>query len=562
MTIEQELGGVVARAVSSALGVEVGDPQVRPSGNEKFGDYQTTVAMSLAKQVGRPPRDIAGEVVGALDAPEIVRLAEIAGPGFVNFHLADRALVDRVGRAAADDRAGAPRAERARKVVIDYSSPNVAKEMHVGHLRSTIIGDALARMHRFAGHDVVPQNHVGDWGTPFGMLLEEMAERPDADLRDLNEFYRSVRERFDADPEFAERARRRVVALQSGDAETRRLWDELVAESQRHFAVVYDLLGVGLTPEHTMGESAYNRWLQETVDELRENGIAREDQGAWIVTPEGFSGREGQPAVMIVQKSDGGFTYSATDLAAIRYRFRDLGADDALYVVGAPQAMHFAMVFQTAREAGWLGDGHRAVHVPFGSVLGEDGKMLRTRAGVPIKLVDLLEEAVERAARLVPEDAQDVARAVGIGSLKYADLVNDRERDYTFSWDRMLSLDGNTGVYLQYAVARIRSMLDKAGEPPAADPGAFAHPAERALALRIVAFPTALEKALEQYRPHILARALYDLAQAFSSFYEKCPVLRAEDDAVRALRLLLSRATENVLVTGLDMLGIETPRRL
>ena len=563
MTIEQELGGLVARAVSSALGVEVGDPQVRPSGNEKFGDYQTTVAMALAKQVGRPPRDIAGDLVKLLDDTAVVRSAEIAGPGFVNFHLADRALLDRVAAAAADpDRAAIPQAAEQRRVIVDYSSPNVAKEMHVGHLRSTIIGDALARMERFLGHEVIPENHIGDWGTPFGMLLEQIDEQPDVDLSDLNRFYKLVRERFDSDEEFAERARRRVVLLQSGDARTRELWDRLVEESERHFAVVYDLLGVGLTHEHTVGESFYNQWLDETVEELVALKLAREDQGALIVSPDGFTGREGQPAVMIVRKSDGGYTYAASDLAAIRHRVRDQQADDMLYVVGAPQAMHFAMVFATAREAGWLTGAHRAVHVPFGSVLGEDGKMLRTRAGVEVKLVDLLEEAVQRAAKLVPDDTQDVARAVGIGSLKYADLVNDRDRDYTFAWDRMLSLDGNTGVYLQYAVARIRSMLAKAGDAPDVRPAAFTHPAERALALRIVAFPTALEKAVEQYKPHVLARALYDLAQAFSSFYEKCPVLRAEDDATKALRIELSRATENVLVVGLDMLGIETPQRL
>ena len=565
MTIEQELGGVVARAVSSALGVEVGDPQVRPSGNEKFGDYQTTVAMSLAKEVGQPPRDIAQKVIDALTTNgSLIREAEIAGPGFVNFHLADQALVERVAMAAADDRAGVPRAETRRRVIVDYSSPNVAKEMHVGHLRSTIIGDALARMAEFLGHEVLRQNHIGDWGTPFGMLLEELAEHPDDDLSDLNEFYRQVRERFDSDAEFAERARKRVVALQSGDPETHKLWEGLVAESERHFEEVYSLLGVGLTHEHVMGESAYNRWLQETVDELRERGIAREDQGAWIVTPEGFTGREGQPAVMIVQKSDGGFTYAASDLAAIRHRLHDLEANDVFYVVGAPQSMHFAMLFQTAREAGWLTDEHRAVHVPFGSVLGEDNKMLRTRAGAPIKLIELLEEAVERASKLVEEADRDVARAVGIGSLKYADLVNDRERDYVFSWDRMLSLDGNTGVYLQYAVARIRSMLEKAGDVPDAPPPdtGLTHPAERALALRIVGFPTALAKAVESQRPHILARTLYDLAQAFSSFYEKCPVLKAEDEATRALRLVLSRATERTLVAGLAMLGIETPQRL
>jgi arginyl-tRNA synthetase len=351
--------------------------------------------------------------------------------------------------------------------------------------------------------------------------------------------------------------------LQSGDAATRELWEHLVAESESHFEQVYALLDVDLSHGDVMGESAYNHLLAETVEELKAKGIAREDDGAWIVTPEGFTGRDGGPAVLIVQKTDGGYTYAATDLAAIRYRFGELGADCSLYVVGAPQSMHFAMIFQTAREAGWLTDDKHAEHVPFGSVLGEDGKMLRTRAGDPIKLIDLLEEAIERASKLVEGADRDVAAAVGIGSLKYADLVNDRERDYTFSWDRMLSLDGNTGVYLQYAVARIRSMLDKAGEiDETVVPAAFAQPAERALALRIVGFPTALEKAVEASKPHILARALYDLAQAFSSFYEKCPVLRAPDEETKALRLILSRATERTLTAGLDLLGIQAPQRL
>ena len=572
-TIEHELGQLVTRAARSALGVDVDDPLVRPSGNEKFGDYQTTLAMSLAKEVGRPPREIADAVVDALDGGEIVSSASVAGPGFVNFELRDAWLLDRVREAADDERLGIPAATATRRVVVDYSAPNVAKEMHVGHLRSTIIGDALVRMLRFAGHEAIPQNHVGDWGTPFGMLLEEMADRglggPDLEISDLNAFYQEARSRFDGDPGFAQRARERVVKLQTGDPETRRLWDELVAESERHFMTVYDLLGVCLGPEDMAGESRYDSMLEETIEELRHKGLLKLDQGAWVVSPPGFTGREGQPAVLIVQKSDGGYTYAATDLAAVRYRFTELGATDALYVVGAPQSMHFAMVFATAETAGWIGPGKHAEHVPFGSVLGEDGKMLRTRSGEPIRLVDLLREAIERAERLVRERSgdelpADIARAVGVGSLKYADLVNDRERDYVFSWDRMLALDGNTGVYLQYAVARIRSMLERAGEDvPSEWPAdaAFTHPAERALALRVAAFPTALEKALGATKPHVLARQLYDVATSFSGFYENCPVLKAEGDT-RELRLMLSVATERTLATGLSLLGIDAPRRL
>jgi arginyl-tRNA synthetase len=329
---------------------------------------------------------------------------------------------------------------------------------------------------------------------------------------------------------------------------------------------------VQLGPDNMAGESTYNHLLDETVAELEEKGIAREDQGALVVSPEGFTGREGQPAVLIVRKTVGGYTYAATDLAAVRYRFQTLEATDALYVVGTPQSMHFAMVFAVAREAGWIPDGIGGpVHVPFGSVLGEDGKMLRTRSGDPIRLFDLVQEAIERAGALVeersPENASpEVARAVGVGSLKYADLVNDRERDYTFAWDRMLALDGNTGVYLQYAVARLRSMLERGGvesgsSPEIAAGTLFSHPAERALALRLVGLPTALERAVEASKPHVLARYLYEVSTTFSTFYEQCPVLKAEGD-VRALRLLLSAATERTLVTGLDMLGIETPRRL
>ncbi|WP_367128021.1 arginine--tRNA ligase [Saccharothrix sp. HUAS TT1] len=570
-----ELGLRVADALKAALDVDITPVEalIRPAAPGRGADYQCNVAMSLAKRLGRPPRDVAAALVEHLDAADLVEPPEVAGPGFVNLTLRRDWLQEHTSRLLGDDRLGVPEA-RPRRYAIDYSSPNVAKEMHVGHLRSTIIGDAVVRLLEFAGHEVIRHNHLGDWGTPFGMLIEHLVDlgwtSGEHSIGDLDGFYQQARKKFDADPAFADRARHRVVALQGGDEPTLALWRELVRESERHFATVYELLGVKLTDGDYYGESFYNPFLDEVVDELEAKGLTEVSDGAVCVFPPGFTNREGEPLPLIVRKSDGGYGYAGTDLATARYWTRDRGATDLLYLVGTPQAQHFRMVFAASRAAGWLDDDHRAAHIGFGSVLGEDGKILRTRAGGTVKLVDLLREAVDRAAAVVgerskqdPEGQGRVARAVGIGAVKYADLSGDREKDYVFAWDRMLAMEGNTSVYLQYANARVLSIVRRVGHD--AEPGTpvvLAEPAERALAVKVLQFPAALATATEEYAPHKLCTYLYETAVAFSAFYESCPIAQAEDDRTRRSRLVLARLTSRALTLGLSLLGIEAPDRM
>ncbi len=574
------LEAALRRAVGDAFPEAAdADPVVRPSSDPRFGDYQANGAMALGKRLGRPPREVAQAVAEHFDARGAgVDPPEVAGPGFLNLRLTAGWLSDRLNELAGDERLGISTAEHAERVVVDYSAPNVAKEMHVGHLRSTIIGDALVRLLAYLGHDVVRQNHVGDWGTPFGMLIEhllDLGEEEAADelsVGDLTAFYQEARKKFDADEGFAGRARRRVVLLQAGDTDTLRLWHLLVEESKRYFNVVYRRLGVLLADDDLAGESFYNDLLEPTCRELEERGIAVPSEGALCVFPPGFAGRDGRPMPLMLKKSDGGFGYDATDLAALRYRTRDLGATQVVYVVGAPQAQHLALVFAGAVMAGWLGGatGRRAVHVAFGSVLGADGRMLKTRTGASAKLIDLLDEAVDRAAAIVAERSElsaeeqaAVAEAVGIGGVKYADLANDRTRDYTFDYDRMLATDGNTGAYLQYAVARCRSILRKAAAE-AEVPGAVVvvEPAERALGLALLRLDAAVRAAAADLAPHRLSGHLFDLAQAFTSFYDACPVLKATDETTRASRLTLCRLTADALALGLGLLGIHAPDRM
>jgi arginyl-tRNA synthetase len=447
--------------------------------------------------------------------------------------------------------------------------------MHVGHLRTTIIGDSINRLLRFRGEHVIPQNHIGDWGTPLGMLLEHLLDEEHSqgagtEIGELTEFYQAARGKFDSDPEFQQRARLRVVALQAGDDATLELWHDLIEKSMRYVDRLYDLLGVLLTPADVAAESFYNPMLADVAAELESRGLARIVDGALMAFPPGFTGRDGRPVPLIVRKSDGGYTYDTTDLAAIRYRARDLHADDILYVVGAPQRLHFEMVFAMAREAGWLAPETRAVHVAFGQVLDRDGKRFRTREGESIRLIELVEEAVDRAAAVVAErseltedERRSVARAVGVGAVKYADLSGDRIKDYVFDWDRMLAMDGNTSVYLQYANARVRSVVRRAGgEAPAGAPIVLQEPAERALALALAQFPTAVESTIAHLQPHRLCTYLYDTAVAFSTFYEKCSILSADTAELRASRLVLCELTSKVMVRGLDLLGIEAPDRL
>ncbi len=569
-------------AMESALGAEFrdADPVLRPSASPQFGDYQANAAMALAKKLGQKPRDVAQKIVDALDVLDVCSAVEIAGPGFINLTVRNEALGQAAGELLADDRLGVPVVERRQRVIVDYSAPNVAKEMHVGHLRSTIIGDALARVLGFAGHEVIRQNHLGDWGTPFGMLIEHLLDVGEESavhelsVGDLTSFYQQARAKFDADDEsFKERARQRVVLLQGGDEQTLRLWRLLFDASKDYFNAVYARLHVLLTDDDIAAESFYNPWLADVADELETQGIARIDDGALCAFPPGFKGREGAPMALMIRKSDGGFGYQATDLAALRYRTRDLAANRIAYVVGAPQAQHLAMVHEVGRQAGWLGNDRKAEHVSFGSILGSDRRMYATRSGDSVKLSDLLDEAVERAAAKVreanpdlPVDEQEaVAQKIGIGAVKYADLANDRAKDYVFDWDRMLAFEGNTGPYLQYAHARIRSIFRRTetdGATLASTEIVVIEPAERALVLQLLALPEVVAAVVDTLQPHRLAVYAFELAQAFTAFYEQCPVMRAPDEATRTSRLALCEVTARTIARCLDLLGIEAPDRM
>ncbi len=574
----EALGPVLRDAARAALGEEAAssfDPALRGSDR---ADAQANFAMALAKKLGKPPREIAQAVAAKIDAPEMIASVEVAGPGFLNISLAPAFLGKAATHALGDSRLGVPEAETRDKVVIDYSAPNVAKEMHVGHLRSTVIGDALARLLAWRGHSLVRQNHIGDWGTPFGMLLEHLVDvtgeagggSDEASVGELGAFYKAARAKFDADPAFAERARHRVVALQSGDAETLALWKRLVAVSSKYFEDVYAKLDVTLTSADLCGESFYNPRLAPLCEELEKSGKAVISDGALCLFPAGFKTKEGQPLPLIVRKSDGGYGYATTDLAAIRYRVSELHGTRLLYVVGAPQEQHLAMVFAAAKELAWLAPPARAEHVAFGSVLGPDKKMLKSRSGDAVKLVELLDEAVERAAAVLSEKAPDLAgaekaelaKAVGIGAVKYADLSSDRVKDYVYDPARMVSFEGNTAGYLQYAHARIRSMMRKAAEAGATT-GAITilEPAERKLAIALLGFGAAVKSVEQTLEPHRLAGYLYALAQAFTAFYESCPVLKSEGE-VRASRLALSDLTAKTLARGLSLLGIRAPERM
>jgi arginyl-tRNA synthetase len=578
------------------------DPVLRRSDR---ADFQANGALALGKELGRPPREVGEAVVAALDVEGICERVEVSGPGFINLVLANPFVEQQVSAMAADERLGVEAAAEPQTVVVTYSHPNVAKEMHVGHLRSTVIGDALCRMLEHLGHRVIRENHIGDWGTPFGMLIEHLIDVGEKEamrelsVGDLTAFYQAARRSFDTDEQFRERSRQRVVLLQTGDPETLRRWRVLVDESVAYFDEVYAKLGVLLTDDDLKGESYYNPMLPGVVTDLRQAGLLVEDAGAQCVFPPGFTNRAGEPLPLIVQKSDGGFGYAATDLACVRDRVGNLHADRLLYVVGSPQAQHLQMVFAVSRMAGWLPDTTTVEHVNFGSVLGADHRMLRTRSGQSVKLLDLLDEAVmraeatmaERDAPVPPEERPAVARALGIGAVKYADLSTDRAKDYVFDWERMLAFEGDTGPYLQYAHARIRSIFRRVeaehpaapaapAEPaatpiqpaatasqPSATAGATARlhigaPEERALGMALLGYGPAIAAAAESSAPSKLCAYLYGLATAFTTFYEQCPVLRAPDEATRSSRLLLADTTARVLAQGLHLLGIEAPAHM
>jgi arginyl-tRNA synthetase len=562
----------VSDAIVAAFGEELAgtDPVLRPS---QYADVQVNAALALAKRVGAAPRDVAQQLADHLRLEDVCESVEVSGPGFVNLTLSDAWISAETTRLAGDDHLGLPH-DPPQRVVIDYSAPNVAKEMHVGHLRTTVVGDALARTLERLGHTVVRQNHVGDWGTPFGMLIEHLFDMgegsPEAHLleTDPNAFYQAARERFDGDEAFATRARQRVVELQAGDEDTLRLWRELVELSRHYFNHVYDRLGVTLTDADLAGESTYNDQLAQVCDELEAAGLATTSEGALCVFLDGYTGREGRPVPLIIRKSDGGYGYATTDLATVRHRVRDLHADRLLYVIGAPQALHLRMVWDTARRAGWLPAGIDPVHVQIGNVLGPDRKLLRTRSGAPPRLLDLLDEAVTTARAVLDGSRPDldeatratVAPQVGIGAVKYADLSVAHDSEYVFDLDRMTALIGDTGPYLQYAAARIRSILRRADQAPGAAI-VVVHPAERALALRLLDFGDVVAQVAAELEPHRLCGYLFELAQAYSGFYEQCPVLKAEPH-VRASRLSLCALTSTVLVEGLGLLGIGAPERM
>src|ERR1700759_1780271 len=576
---QQVLAQRVHDAIVASFGPDYGDadPLIRPS---SFADFQANVGLPLGKRLRRPPREVAAELAARLDVADICAEPEVSGPGFINLTLRDDWIAAQAARMLGDDRLGVEAAADPQTVVVEYSSPNIAKEMHVGHLRTTIVGDAIARVLDFAGHHVIRDNHVGDWGTPFGMLIEHLLDVGEdspaaATLRtDPNPFYQGARTKFDTDPVFADRSRQRVVLLQGGDPATLRLWQELIELFKDYLHRIYSTLRVTLTDDDIRGESFYNEMLPGVVADLETAGLAVLDEGGLCVFPPGFTGRDGSPLPVIVRKSDGGYNYSSTDLATIRYRGDGLDVDRAIYVVGSAQALHFRMVFAVAKQVGWIPDGKSFEHAQIGNVLGTDGKILRTRSGDSIKLSLLLREGVDRARGILNEleassqfdqaTLAGIAEAVGIGAVKYADLSTARDSEYVFDWDRMISFKGNTGPYLQYASARIRPIFRRAGLGPdaVAGPIRIEEKAERDLALKLLGFGPAVWAGAGTAEPHRLCSYLFELASQFTAFYELCPVLKAEDPAVRDSRLALCALTLRALVTGLDLLGVPVPERM
>ncbi|MDC0834754.1 arginine--tRNA ligase [Geitlerinema sp. CS-897] len=582
-SIPEQLRLKFDRALADAFGDEIAgtDPLLASTNNPKFGDYQANLAMSLAKRLKQKPRDIAQQIVDRLEVSDICEPPEIAGPGFINLRLKREFLEAQLQKIQGSDRLGIAPTDNPKTAVVDFSSPNIAKEMHVGHLRSTIIGDAIARVLEFHGDNVLRLNHVGDWGTQFGMLITYLREaypdaltQPDAlDIGDLVAFYKKAKIRFDEDPEFQETARNTVVKLQSGDTETRQAWELLCDQSRREFQKIYDRLDVRLQER---GESFYNEMLPQVVEDLEKQGLVVEDQGAKCVFLEGYKNKEGNPQPLIVQKSDGGYNYATTDLAALRYRIREDGAQRVVYVVDAGQGTHFDQVFQVARRAGWIPEGVEATHVPFGLVQGEDGKKLKTRSGETIRLKDLLDEAVRRARadlekRLQEEGRQEseefienVANVVGLSSVKYADLSQNRTSNYIFSYDKMLSLQGNTAPYLLYAFVRVQGISRKGAidfENLGEVSMSLQEEPEFVLAKHLLSLSEILDEVASELLPNRLCQYLFELSQKFNQFYDKCPVLQAEEP-LRTSRLVLCDLSARTLKLGLSLLGIEVLERM
>ncbi|WMY91270.1 arginine--tRNA ligase [Snodgrassella communis] len=569
MKLYQQVATEVEKAFSAA-GLTEHPIVLQPAKNKDFGDYQINGVMGAAKKTRQNPRELAQKVADALQANPLITTAEVAGPGFINLHLRPEKLAQYIKSALQDDHLGITHSSEPQTIVIDYSSPNLAKEMHVGHLRSSIIGDSLNRVLSFLGHKVIAQNHVGDWGTQFGMLVAYLTEqqqngRADLELADLEQFYRNAKIRFDEDENFANTAREYVVKLQSGEASVLALWQQFVQTSLQHAQAVYQKLGLKLLPTDVTGESFYNDQLQPTVNELLAKGIAVDSDGTKVVFLEEFKNQDDEPMPFIIQKKDGGFLYASTDLACVRYRINTLHGDRLLYVVDARQSLHFQELFTVARKAGWLPESVLAEHVSFGTMMGKDGKPFKTRSGDTVKLLDLLNEAVTRASALVasknpnlsPAEIAHIGHAVGIGAVKYADLSKNRTSDYIFDWDSMLSFEGNTAPYLQYAYTRVQSVFRKAETWDKNSEISLNEPLEQQLAVELLKFEDILNSVADTAYPHYLAAYLYQIATLFSRFYEACPILKT-DEATRNSRLQLASLTGKTLQQGLALLGIDT----
>jgi arginyl-tRNA synthetase len=571
MSLKKILADKFLVAIKTALGEEITcDPMIQLAARLEFGDYQANFAMGLAKQLKKNPVEIARNVVACLE-PSIFAKVEVAGPGFINLFLANSFLDDNLQQLLKDERLGVSKTNQAETVTVDYGGANIAKEMHVGHLRSTIIGDAIVRILDFLGHHVIRQNHLGDWGTQFGMLIEYLLEEnpqfAQHQISDLDAFYKQAKQHFDNDPEFANQARARVVALQAGDESTLEIWRQLVAESERHFAKVYQRLKVLLSQADARGESFYNFMLPGVVAEFLEKGIAVEDQGAIVIFLNNISEKDDRSVPFIIRKSDGAYLYATTDLATVKFRVETLKATRLIYVTDARQKQHFAMLFMAVRQIGWVGENIKFEHVPFGAILGKDHKPFKTRSGESIKLISLLDEAESRAAAvataknpdLSPEQVQQIAHVVGIGALKYADLSSDKVKDYVFDWDKMLAFEGNTAPYLQNAYVRVCSIFRK-GAINLAELSSkkinIIDPNEHLLALKILEFPDVVYVVAADLSIHKLCNYLYELAATFHKFYEHCPVLSVTEEALRNTRLVLCALTARTLAMGLNLLGI------
>ena len=577
MNIQSILSEKIKQAMIAAGADAQCEALVRQSGKVQFGDYQANGIMPAAKKLGLNPREFAQNVLDKADLQDIAEKTEIAGPGFINIFLKNTWLAENINRAVQDPKLGVHNPEK-QTVVVDYSSPNVAKEMHVGHLRSTIIGDAVVRTLEFLGNHVIRANHVGDWGTQFGMLiayLEKMENEhaSEMELSDLEAFYRAAKKHYDEDPVFAEKARNYVVKLQSGDEYCRTMWKKLVKITMQQNQHNYDRLNVTLTDKDVMGESLYNPMLPGIVEDLKKQGLAVEDDGALVVYLDEFKNKDGDPMGVIVQKKDGGFLYTTTDIAAAKYRYETLKANRALVFSDTRQSQHMQQAWLITRKAGYVPDSFQLEHKNFGMMLGKDGKPFKTRSGDTVKLADLLDEAIERAGVLISQkstalseqEKADVIEAVGIGSVKYADLSKNRTTDYVFDWDNMLSFEGNTAPYMQYAYTRIRSIFNRSqialSEVEQAKLS-ITNEKERALAIKLLQFEEAVQVVGKEGTPHVLCAYLYELAGVFSSFYEHCPILNNDDRQVKLSRLKLALLTERTLKQGLDLLGIKTVEKM